>query len=97
MLTAVSKHENKLCMRASHRVSIKYMYFVIFVVNLKKNICAHLHLFYKKMHGMESFKTIGAQQAKLTNNYKNIKYKLLKTNRAIWCNKTCSGSHLIPK
>jgi len=31
-------------MRASHRVSIKYIYFVFFVVNLNKNICAHLHL-----------------------------------------------------
>jgi hypothetical protein len=39
------------------------------------------------MHGMESFKTTGAQQAKLTNNYKNIQYKLLKTNRAIWYKK----------
>jgi len=40
---------------------------------------------------MESFKIIGAQQEELTNYYKNIKYKLLKTN------KICSGSHLIPK
>jgi hypothetical protein len=27
------------------------------------------------MHGMESLKTISAQQAKLTNNFKNIQYK----------------------
>ena len=38
----------------------------------------------KKMHRMESFKIIGAQQTKLTNNYKKIKYKLLKTNAAVW-------------
>jgi hypothetical protein len=42
-----------------------------------------LKTIYEKMHRMESFKTIGAQQAKLTNNCKNIKYKLFKTNRAI--------------
>jgi hypothetical protein len=32
------------------------------------------------MHGVESFKIIDAQQAKLINNYRNIKYKLLKIN-----------------
>jgi hypothetical protein len=36
-----------------------------------------------RMHGMEYFKIIDAQQAKLINNYKNAKYKLLKTKAAI--------------
>jgi hypothetical protein len=31
------------------------------------------------MHGVESFKIVDAQQAELINNYKNTKYKLLKT------------------
>jgi len=39
--------------------------------------------FMKKMHGMESFKIIGAQWAKLTNKYNNLKHKLLKTNNKI--------------
>jgi len=37
---------------------------------------------------MESLKLTGAQQAKSIINYKNIKYKLLKTNAALWYNKT---------
>ena len=37
-----------------------------------------------KLHGIESFTIIDAQQARSINNYKNIKYKLLKTNSAIW-------------
>jgi len=32
------------------------------------------------MHGVESFKIIDAQQAKLINNFKNAKQQLLKTN-----------------
>jgi hypothetical protein len=36
-----------------------------------------------RMHGMEYFKTNNAQQAKLINNYRNAKYKLLNINTAI--------------
>jgi hypothetical protein len=32
------------------------------------------------MQGVESFEIIDAQQAKLNNNYRNTKHKLLKTN-----------------
>ena len=35
------------------------------------------------MHGVESFKIIDAQQAKLINNYRNTKYILLRTNAAV--------------
>ena len=38
------------------------------------------------MHG-EKIKVINAKQAKMSNIYKNTKYKLLKTNAAIWYNK----------
>jgi len=38
------------------------------------------------MHGA-TIKMVNAQQAKLKNNYKNTKLKLLKTNAAIWFNK----------
>jgi hypothetical protein len=34
------------------------------------------------MYGVKSFKMIDARQAKLINNYRNTKYKLLKTNAA---------------
>jgi len=34
----------------------------------------------RRMHGVESFEIIDAQQAKLKNNYRNTKHKLLKTN-----------------
>jgi hypothetical protein len=37
-------------------------------------------------------KIIDAQQAKLHKTYKNTKLKLLKTNAAIWFNKTNVGS-----
>ena len=37
-----------------------------------------------------------AQQAKLCNNYQNIKLKLLKTNAAIWLNRMCKIKHLKP-
>jgi len=42
------------------------------------------------VQGVESFKIIHAQQAKLINNYRNTKYKLLKIQAGIWCNKTCT-------
>jgi hypothetical protein len=35
-----------------------------------------------RMHGVESFKIIDAQRAQLINNYRNTKFKLLKTNAA---------------
>jgi len=35
------------------------------------------------MHSVESFEINDAQQAKLINNHKNTKYKLLKTNATI--------------
>ena len=44
------------------------------------------------MHGA-TIKVIDAQQAKLTNIYKNTKFKLLKTNAALWYNKICK--HLL--
>jgi hypothetical protein len=40
--------------------------------NKKKKLTA-------RMHGVESFKVINAQQGKLINNYRNTQYKLLKT------------------
>jgi hypothetical protein len=39
------------------------------------------------MHGKTKIKIIDAQQAKLHNNYKNTKLKLLKTNAGVWFNK----------
>ena len=42
-----------------------------------------------KMHGKTTIKIIDAQQAKLRNNHKNTRLKLLKTNAAIWFNKMC--------
>jgi len=45
-----------------------------------------------KTHGT-TVKIIDAQQAKLRNNYKNTKLKLLKTNAAIWFNKICKIKH----
>ena len=41
-----------------------------------------------EMH-VATMKMVNAQQAKLINNYKNTKLKLLKTNAAIWFNKMC--------
>jgi len=49
------------------------------------------------MHGVESFKIIDAQQAKLINNYRNTKFKLLKTNAAAQYNKICRNSQLMLK
>jgi len=40
------------------------------------------------MHGA-TIKIVSAHQAKLNNNYKSTKLKLLKTNTAIWFNKFC--------
>ena len=36
---------------------------------------------------VQGIKTVEAQQAKICNNYKNTRLKLLKTNAAIWFNK----------
>jgi hypothetical protein len=41
------------------------------------------------MHGKENFKVIDAKQAKLINNYKHIKHKLLKTKAVVRFNKIC--------
>ena len=43
-----------------------------------------------------TIKTVSAQQAKLNNNCKNTKLKLLKTNAAIWFNKVCKIKQLKP-
>jgi hypothetical protein len=40
---------------------------------------------------------IEPQQAKLGNNYKNTKLKLLKMNTDIWFNKICKKRQLMPK
>jgi hypothetical protein len=45
------------------------------------------------MHGA-TMKIVNAQQAKLNNNYKKTKIKLLKTNAAIWFNKLCKIKQL---
>ena len=47
------------------------------------------------MHG-ETIKIMNAKQAKLNNNYKNIKYRLLRTNAAIWYNKMCRMKQVKP-
>ena len=41
-------------------------------------------------------KLISAQQAKISNIYKNTKLKLLKTNASIWFNKRCRVKGLKP-
>ena len=41
-------------------------------------------------------KIISAQQAKVYNNFKNTKMKLLKTNAIIWYNSTCKTGRLKP-
>jgi hypothetical protein len=61
-----------------------------FSCNNKKKLTA-------RMHRVENFKIINAEQVKLINNYRNTKYKLLKTNAATWYNKICRNSQLIPK
>ena len=47
------------------------------------------------MHGT-TVKIIDNQQAKLCNNYKNTKLKLLKINAAVWFKKMCRIKHLKP-
>ena len=47
------------------------------------------------MHGA-TIKIVNALQAKLNNNYKNTKLKLLKTNAAVWFNKMCKIKQLKP-
>jgi len=47
------------------------------------------------MHGA-TIKIVSAQQAKLNNNYKNTKLKLLKTNASVWFNKMCEVKQLKP-
>ena len=44
------------------------------------------------VHGMEHYKTTDAQQARLINNYKKAKYKLLKANAAEWLDRICIKS-----
>ena len=48
---------------------------------------------------VQVIKIIEAQQAKICNNYKNTRLKLLKTNAAIWFNKlrVCRMKQLTPK
>ena len=47
------------------------------------------------MHG-EKLKICNAQQARINNNYKNIRLKLLKVNSTIWFNKLCRTKGLQP-
>ena len=42
----------------------------------------------RRIHNVESFKLIGAQEAKLINNYRSTKNKLLKTYSSIWYSTT---------
>jgi len=45
------------------------------------------------MHGA-TIKTVSAQQAKLDNNYKNTKLKLLQTNAAVRFNNMCKKKYV---
>jgi len=56
-----------------------------------------IYIYYIKIHGMESFTIVDAQEARSVSNYKNTKYKLLKTSAALWHNKTCVNRQLTPK
>ena len=48
-----------------------------------------------KVHGVNNnVKFVNAQQAKIVNLYKNTKRKLLRTNDAIWYNKTVFNNAL---
>lgn len=49
------------------------------------------------MHGLYNPKEIDAQQAKMIDNFKNAKQKLLKTNAAISFNKICTINQLTLK
>ena len=51
----------------------------------------------KKIQWMGNFKIIDAQVAKMINNFKNAKQKLLKTNAAMWFNQICRLNQLTPK
>jgi hypothetical protein len=46
---------------------------------------------------IDNFKIIDVQQAKVINNFKNAKQKLLKTNAAVWFSKIYRINQLIPK
>jgi hypothetical protein len=46
---------------------------------------------------MDDFKITGRGQAKMTNNFKNAKQNLLKTNTTIYFNKVCITNKLTPK
>jgi hypothetical protein len=41
----------------------------------------------KKMHGVNTIKSTGAEQAKAIYNFKNTEEKLCRTNAATWYNK----------
>jgi 1,4-alpha-glucan branching enzyme len=49
------------------------------------------------MHSMDNFKTTDAQWAKMINNFKNVKQKLLKANALFWFNKFRRINKLTPK
>ena len=51
----------------------------------------------KTIHGMKTFKIIDTKQAKIVNNFKIAKEKLLKTKAAIWFSKICKMNHLTLK
>jgi hypothetical protein len=51
----------------------------------------------KIMHGVDTFKVTDAQQARIINNSKNVKAKLLESNAAIWFNTTCKIYHITHK
>jgi hypothetical protein len=65
----------------------------MFIFSIKCTFVGENNFNIIKMHGT-TIKFIDAQQAKLRNNYKNIKLKLQKTNAAIWFNKMCRIKHL---
>jgi len=44
------------------------------------------------MHGA-NMKIVNAQQARIYNIYKNTRLKLLKSNVALWFNKTCKSKN----
>jgi len=50
-----------------------------------------------RMHEMVYFKIIDAQQAKVIDNCKNAKHKLLKTKAATWFAMIRGSSHITPK
>jgi hypothetical protein len=50
-----------------------------------------------RMHNVESFKIIDAQQANLINSYRNAKNNLLQTNSAVWYKRIYRNSQLTPK